>query len=70
MQEESSNLKMFGPLVFNNIQCDAQNDQETSCLLCEELFNLQTSLPLFLKHIFDVHNIVIESVEDIDNFRE
>lgn len=62
---------MFGPLTFdetkfNQLDCST----ETKCLLCEDIFNLRLSLPLFLGHIFDVHNVVIEDVQNIENLHE
>ncbi|CAH1956565.1 unnamed protein product [Acanthoscelides obtectus] len=61
---------MFGPLVFGENKHNHQPDYQTKCLLCEDIFNLKISLPLFLAHAFDVHNIVIEDVESIENLHE
>nr|CAH7728449.1 unnamed protein product [Callosobruchus chinensis] len=61
--------KMFGPLVFEENKY-SQPDCATKCLLCEDTFNLKISVPLFLAHIFDVHNIVIEDAESIENLHD
>ncbi|XP_056648254.1 zinc finger protein 277 isoform X2 [Diorhabda sublineata] len=60
----------FGPLVFEENRCDLLQNVDTRCLLCEDEFNLQISLPMFLAHIFDVHNIVIEDVQNIANLHD
>ncbi|KAJ8956399.1 hypothetical protein NQ318_015137 [Aromia moschata] len=59
---ESSNGR-FGPFSFEETnKNNFLKNVETKCLLCEDIFNLNLSLPLFLSHIFDVHNVVIEEV--------
>lgn len=68
-----NSTNVFGPLVFedNKYECLQQSDAtETKCLLCDDSFNLKLSLPMFLAHIFDVHSIVIEDVQNIDNLNE
>ncbi|KAG5887309.1 hypothetical protein JTB14_006453 [Gonioctena quinquepunctata] len=63
--------KMFGPLVFEEINYGKlEGDIETKCLLCEDSFNLKISLPVFLAHIFDVHKVVIEDVQNIRKLDE
>ncbi|KAJ8953654.1 hypothetical protein NQ314_007261 [Rhamnusium bicolor] len=63
--------KMFGPLTFDETKYNQLvGNTETKCLLCEDIFNLGLSLPLFLSHIFDVHNVVIEGVQNIENLHE
>lgn len=71
--ENDNSTNVFGPLVFedNKYECLQQSDAtETKCLLCDDSFNLKLSLPMFLAHIFDVHSIVIEDVQNIDNLNE
>lgn len=70
MLSDQSN-KMFGPLVFaDNKNNHSEYLPETKCLLCEDSFNLSLSLPMFLAHIFDVHNVVIEDVQNIAKLNE
>lgn len=57
---------MFGPLTFEDSKYDVQSlDTETKCILCEDSFNLRLRLDIFLRHIFDVHQCVIEDVQNI-----
>lgn len=60
---------MFGPLCFetgNRNNCD-ENEYETKCFICEDKFNLDLSLHIFIHHIFEVHHLVIEDVQNIFN---
>ncbi|CAG9854438.1 unnamed protein product [Phyllotreta striolata] len=68
---EGQSKSVFEPLVFedNSYSC-LQPNAETKCLLCDDTFNLNLSLPMFLAHIFDVHSIVIEDVQNICNLNE
>ncbi|KAJ8980408.1 hypothetical protein NQ317_009403 [Molorchus minor] len=61
----------FGPLTFDETPKNklVQN-VETKCILCEDVFNLNLSLPMFLNHLFDAHNTVIEGIYDIENLHE
>lgn len=62
-------MAMFGPLCFgvgDKSKCD-RDDYETQCLLCADKFNLDLSLHIFIKHIFEVHHLVIEDVQNIFN---
>ncbi|CAG9770080.1 unnamed protein product [Ceutorhynchus assimilis] len=63
--------KMFGPLTFEDLKYDIQFlDSETKCLLCEDSFNIRLRLDIFLSHIFDVHQCVIEDAQNIKNLPE
>ncbi|XP_072393207.1 zinc finger protein 277 [Diabrotica undecimpunctata] len=71
LRQPDDSKNVFGPLVFEESQySDLQSDVETQCLFCEDRFNLKLSLPMFLAHIFDVHSVVIEDVQNIDNLHE
>ncbi|XP_030755463.1 zinc finger protein 277 [Sitophilus oryzae] len=63
---------MFGPLTLENSRYDTGGltDIETKCLLCEDSFNLQLRLDIYLKHLFCVHNCVIEDAQNIKNLPE
>lgn len=56
---------MFGPLNFEDEKYCGMNNTETKCIICEDSFNLSVSLKIFLMHLFDAHNIVIEDVQTI-----
>lgn len=59
---------MFGPLEFDRVQNDPPEDEvETPCLLCDDSFNLKIGFHIFLKHLFEVHRLVIEDVQNIAN---
>ncbi|CAH1117720.1 unnamed protein product [Phaedon cochleariae] len=63
--------KIIGPLVFEESSYNhLQYNAETKCLLCEDSFNLNMSLPVCLTHLFDVHNVVIEDVQNINKLHE
>lgn len=66
---EDNTQVMFGPLSFRNGNDSNWNgdDYETDCLLCDDRFNLDLSLHIFVKHIFEVHHLVIEDVQNIFN---
>lgn len=58
---------MFGPLTFEDAEdnvCPAVH-LETSCLLCDDKFNLKIGLHIFVKHIFEAHRLVIEDIQNI-----
>lgn len=57
---------MFGPINFQ-VEVDLVYDEETQCLLCQDRFNLSVAFKLFLQHIFEVHHVVIEEVQYIEN---
>lgn len=62
---------MFGPLLFEENSYNINDDHvETKCILCEDSFNLKISLPVFAAHIFDVHNIIVEEIQAIQNLHE
>lgn len=64
-------IKMFGPLTFQeSLLEDEELSVETPCLLCEDTFNLNLCFAIFLKHCFEVHNLVIEDVQHIDNIHQ
>ncbi|XP_018328691.1 zinc finger protein 277 [Agrilus planipennis] len=58
--------KSFGPFLLEEVVKD-EDEIETCCLLCEDKFNLSLALPIFLCHLFEVHHVVIEDVQFIDN---
>ncbi|KAK4878453.1 hypothetical protein RN001_010959 [Aquatica leii] len=58
---------MLGPLAFDTTSLSLTNE-DTQCLMCCTKYNLKQSLPSFLKHIFDIHHIVIEKPQHIDDF--
>ncbi|KAH1011932.1 hypothetical protein HUJ04_001201 [Dendroctonus ponderosae] len=60
----SGEVVMFGPLTFP--QAQGQNT-ETKCFLCEDSFNLRLRLDIFVLHTFDVHQCVIDDVQNIKN---
>ncbi|KAF5282854.1 hypothetical protein FQA39_LY17475 [Lamprigera yunnana] len=66
MQFDQSPKKMFGPLLLKPFS-SAVIDKETQCLMCTTTFNLKLCLPMFLRHVFDVHHVVIEDAQHIDN---
>ncbi|XP_044763857.1 zinc finger protein 277 isoform X2 [Coccinella septempunctata] len=51
-----------GPFLLD--ESTSQNS-ETPCLLCEDTFNVKEGLPIFVRHLFEVHSIVIEEVQNI-----
>lgn len=61
---------MFGPLSLldESTEEDKTSNCEIGCLLCEDTFNVELCLPLFLRHLFDVHDLVIECPQYISNF--
>lgn len=62
---------MFGPLLFEEESSNNKEEHlETKCILCEDSFNLKVSLSVFAAHLFDVHNIVIEEIQSIQNLHE
>lgn len=61
---------MFGPLLFEESKTEYNNDTETKCILCEDSFNLEFSLPLFAAHLFNVHDLIIEEIQNIPNLKE
>ncbi|XP_017778911.1 PREDICTED: zinc finger protein 277 [Nicrophorus vespilloides] len=62
---------MFGPLNFREFRKEnLENSQETGCPLCDDLFNLKICFDIFLKHLFEVHNLVIEDVQNIYNLEK
>lgn len=61
---------MFGPLEFKSTTEDDSEGQQTSCLLCQDSFNLEIGLHIFLKHLFEVHHLVIEDVQNISNLHQ
>ncbi|KAK9876294.1 hypothetical protein WA026_012591 [Henosepilachna vigintioctopunctata] len=67
--DKGESPKIFGPLLFEDKNSDHLN-AEIACLLCDDIFNLNLSLALFLRHIFEVHHVVIEDVQNIPNLPE
>lgn len=66
-----TSIKMFGPLTFQEILLENEElNVETPCLLCDDKFNLNLCFTVFLKHCFEVHNLVIEDVQHIHNLHE
>lgn len=64
-------IKMFGPLTFQETLLENEElNVETPCLLCDDKFNLNLCFTVFLKHCFEVHNLVIEDVQHIHNLHE
>lgn len=61
---------MFGPLLFEESKSERNNESQTKCLLCEDTFNLEYSLPVFAAHLFNVHDIIIEEIQNIPNLDE
>lgn len=57
---------MFGPLAFENRRNSEAEEYETQCLLCCDKFNLKLGLHIFLSHLFEVHSIVIDDVQNIN----
>lgn len=60
---------MFGPLLFeatDHPNCP-EIESEVTCLLCDNTFNLVLSFDIFIRHLFEVHNLVIEDVQNITN---
>ncbi|XP_045466804.1 zinc finger protein 277 [Harmonia axyridis] len=53
-----------GPFMIEESRTSDQNT-ETLCLLCDDTFNLNEGLPFFVLHLFEVHCIVIEDVQNI-----
>ncbi|KAJ8917260.1 hypothetical protein NQ315_002277 [Exocentrus adspersus] len=58
-----SSTEMFGPLTFEYTH--TLTETKTKCLLCDNIFDLSVSVRSFLMHIFEAHNMVIDSVQDI-----
>ncbi|KAI4457774.1 zinc finger protein [Holotrichia oblita] len=66
-----TSIKMFGPLTFQETLLENEElNVETPCLLCDDKFNLNLCFTVFLKHCFEVHNLVIEDVQHIHNLHE
>lgn len=61
---------MFGPLLFEESKSVKNCESATKCLLCEDSFNLDLSLPVFAAHLFNVHDIIIEDIQNIPNLEE
>lgn len=61
---------MFGPLLFEQSRPEYNNDVEAKCILCEDSFNLKFSLPVFAAHLFNVHDLIIEEIQNIPNLEE
>lgn len=61
---------MFGPLLFEESKTATNCESQTQCLLCEDSFNLDLSLPVFAAHLFNVHDIIIEDIQNIPNLQE
>jgi hypothetical protein len=60
---------MFGPLVFEDANC-LDTEPEVTCVLCDNTFNLVVSFDIFVKHLFEAHQLVIEEVQNINNLPE
>lgn len=61
-------MEKFGPFLFD--AAGSQNDElnvETPCILCDDRFNLKTSFKTFCGHVFEVHNVVIDEVQHIED---
>lgn len=58
---------MFGPLLLNETDQKEDLYEETPCLICDDKFNLKTSFELYLAHIFEVHLIIIDQVQHIED---
>ncbi|XP_022906495.2 zinc finger protein 277 [Onthophagus taurus] len=67
---EMCTSKLLGPLSFDNSPESDEINKESPCLLCEDRFNLKLGFKIFLKHCFEVHNLVIEDVQNIDNLHD
>lgn len=61
---------MFGPLLFEESKFVQDCNMQTSCLLCDDTFNLSLSLPVFAAHLFNVHDVIIEDIQKISNLQE
>lgn len=61
---------MFGPLVFQECKYAQDIDLQTKCIFCEDMFNLKLSLPVFAAHLFNVHDVIIEDIQNIANLQE
>lgn len=63
--------QMFGPLTFQESLLETEElSVETPCFLCDDRFNLNFCFTLFLKHCFEVHNLVIEDIQHIADIHE
>lgn len=57
---------MFGPLSFEeNTLSNFHPKLEQQCLLCNTEFSLATETAVFLKHIFEKHNLIIDDFQSI-----
>lgn len=59
---------MFGPLTFEETKDTLvvpDPTVETKCLLCEGTFNLIIGFEIFVQHLFQVHNLVVEEIQNI-----
>lgn len=61
---------MFGPLLFEESNFLRDCEMQTKCILCEDTFNLDLSLPVFAAHLFNVHNVIIEDIQNITCLQE
>lgn len=61
---------MFGPLLFDRSEIAQNYNMQTNCILCEDSFNLELSLPVFAAHLFNVHDVIIEDIQKIINLKE
>lgn len=61
---------MFGPLLFDEAKSLDDSSTQTKCILCEDSFNFELSLPVFAAHIFSVHDVIIEDIQNIINLQE
>lgn len=61
---------MFGPLMFGETKSYQDSEVQTKCILCEDSFNLDLSLPVFGAHLFSVHDVIIEEIQNIANIKE
>ncbi|KAJ3651862.1 hypothetical protein Zmor_017869 [Zophobas morio] len=70
--ESESESKMFGPLNFDEVGTHSPQVtySEVVCLLCDNIFNIPLSFEIFVRHLFEVHNLLIEDVQTMDNLPE
>ncbi|XP_044261374.1 zinc finger protein 277 [Tribolium madens] len=69
VDETENDNKMFGPLLFETSKPpnSPETESEVTCLLCDDTFNLALSFDIFVRHLFEVHYLVIEEVQNIAN---
>lgn len=62
---------MFGPLSFEeNSLANFEPKLAEQCLLCNAEFCLATETAVFLKHIFEQHNLIIEDFQSIPRLEQ